>query len=94
VIHAERHPLASQVVVLNARAEDHTGRVIPGEEFEIEDWADRLWGKSWMEMTGDEAARHYAIRSAHGRMPIDNEVVYGHIEGECALVHASELGEL
>lgn len=94
VIHSEPHPRAREVVVLNARADDHAGCVVPGEKFEIEDWADRLWGQSWMEMNGNRCALLYAIRSAYGRMPIDNEVVYGKIGNTGHLVHQSELEEL
>lgn len=94
VIHSDPHPQMGETVILNARAVDHRGLVIAGQEFRVEDWADRLLSKSWMECAGNPAARQYAIRSAYGRMPIDNEVVYGHIGPLGHMVHQSELEEL
>lgn len=94
VTHSDPHPQAGEIVVLNARADDRAGHVMPGEKFAVEDWADRLWGKSWMNMTDNRTALLYAIRSAYGRMPIDNEVVYGKIGNSGHLVHQSELEEL
>jgi hypothetical protein len=93
MLHTEPHPLAGQTVTLSAKAQDARGRVIPGAEFRIEDWADRVFGKSWMDMNGHPASLVYAIRSA-GYTPIDDEVVYGKINHIGDVVHVTELGEV
>ncbi len=61
-------------------------------EYRVEDWWDRVAGKSWMDCDGNPACLAYAVRSA-GRFPLDNEVVYGKSHGMGYLVHVSELGE-
>lgn len=94
--HTESHPLARQTVVLNEKAADAArGVVVAGEEFVIEDWWDKLTGKSWMFSDGNPAALQYAMRSglADGAIPLDDEVVYGKIGNFGHLVHVSELGD-
>lgn len=86
--HDSRHPLAGQTITVTA---DLHGAG-PGEhEFTIEDWNDRLFGKSWMFMEGHPAALIYAMRSAVAGLPTDNEVVYGKVGARGHLVHISEL---
>jgi hypothetical protein len=86
--HPDPHPLAGQSVELNDTAKDPVqGAVMPGAEYRIEDWWDRLGGGSWMFADGNHAALHYAVRVASNGLPLDDEVGYlGHI------VHVSELG--
>lgn len=57
----------------------------------IEDWWDRVSGTSWMFSDGNPACIKYALRSAAADLPIDNEVLYGKIDGIGHLVHISEL---
>jgi hypothetical protein len=92
--HNEKHPLAGQTVSLNDNvASDFIqGLVVPGAEYRIEDWADRVFDGSIWDAHGNFAALHYAARSAGG-LPIDNDVVYGHIGHLGHAVHVSELGE-
>jgi hypothetical protein len=94
-LHKEGHPLAGRKVVLNSNvAKDVVqGLVKPGEVYRIEDWADRVYGRSWMDAEGNFAALHYAMRSAQG-LPLDDEVVYGHIGALGHIVHVSELGDV
>lgn len=94
-IHKESHSLAGQRVVLNSNvAKDITqGLVRPGEVFRVEDWADRVYGHSWMDARGNFAAIHYAVRFAQG-LPLDDEVVYGKIGNFGHIVHVSELGDV
>ena len=94
-IHPDPHPLACKDVVIKEGVSDPAqGAVVPGAVYEIEDWWDRLGPASWMDMDGNPACLHYAFRSAHNGLPLDNEVVYGHIKGHFGhLVHVSELGE-
>lgn len=95
-MHAFAHPLAGKTVRLNALAKDPVQeQVVDGAEFQIEDWWDskRVFGKSWMDANGNPAALHYAFRGGMADLPIDDEVVYGHIGALGHLVHVSELGE-
>ena len=58
-----------------------------GKEIQIEDWWDRVSGKSWMDCTGNIACLTYAVRDT----PINNEVVYGKIDGAGYLIHIDEI---
>jgi len=59
----------------------------------IEDWADRVFGKSWMFMDGNPAALVYAMRAGLAGLPTDDEVVYGKTRsGRSHLVHVREIG--
>lgn len=81
IIHPERHPLAGATVTIKSGQHKDS-------EYHIEDWWDRLSGGSWMDATGNMAALQYSIR-ARG-LPMDNEVVYGHIGSFGYLIHVSE----
>lgn len=81
-MHNEQHPLARKTATVDLGQGP--------EEYEIEDWWDRLTGASWMHANGNPAALKYAMRSA-GKLPLDDEVVYGKIGRYGHLVHASEL---
>lgn len=65
--------------------------VVPGAIFHIEDWWDRVSGGSWQVSIGNPAALQYSLRSVANDLPIDDEVVYGKIEGLGHLVHVSEI---
>ena len=94
-MHAEEHPLSGKTVKLGLVALDPRGIILPGVEFRVEDWVDRL-GASW-KLEENWATIHYAYRQASAitisetPLPDDDEVVYGKIGrfGHC--VHASEL---
>lgn len=62
-----------------------------GAEFRAEDWADRVFGRSWMMMNGNPCALKYAVRAGCENLPIDNEVVYGKVGAFAELVHVSEI---
>lgn len=68
MIHNEPHPKAGQTVTLD-----------DGTEYRVEDWFDRLLGKSWTQANGNAAAMNYAVESAMAGLPLDDEVVYGKI---------------
>lgn len=93
--HPEAHPLAGRTVVLNDTAKDGLGEVVPGTEFRVEDYWDRVSGGSWMFAEGNPACLKYAMRTglSGGNIPLDDEVVYGKIGPFGHLVHVSELGE-
>jgi hypothetical protein len=58
--------------------------------FRVEDWWVNVAGVSWMDAVGNPAALRYATRAA-GRTPIDDEVLYGKVDGLGYLVHVSEI---
>lgn len=63
-----------------------------GQSYWIEDWWDRVVGRSWMDCDGNPACLEYAVRSATtDRAPIDNRVVYGKIGGAGKLIHVDYL---
>lgn len=91
-IHHDPHPLAGQTVRLADTVTDpHRGLVIAGSTYHLEDWWDRIAGKSWMDCDGNPAAMMYGWRAGLASLPTDNEVVYGKIDGLGHLVHVSEL---
>lgn len=84
IIHNEPHALAFKVVTISSGE-------FAGREYQVEDWWDRVAGKSWMSFDGNPACLDYAIRSAQAGKPLDDKVVYGKIEGLGKLVHISDL---
>jgi hypothetical protein len=89
--HDEPSPLAMTTVTLGAVMPDARGMVIEGAQYHVEDWWDRVSGQSWMSSDGNPAAMQYAIRSGMGGGRIDDEVLYGKIDGFGHLVHISEI---
>lgn len=86
MIHTEPHPLAGKTVKLLISATDN---------FTIEDWQDRVYnGKSWQVLTRNPACIYYASRVSQTKLPIDDEVVYGKINGIGYIIHISELGDV
>lgn len=69
---------------------------IGGSEILIEDYWDRVYGKSWMQSDGNPAAMDYAIRTGFSdlKVPTDNEVLYGKIGGLGCLVHFIEIEKI
>lgn len=92
-MHEEPHPLAGKNVLLNDKVQGDPEVMWPGRVYTVEDWWDRVSGGSWMYAEGNPACLKYAMRSAMSGLPLDNEVVYGKIDGLGHLIHASELGE-
>jgi hypothetical protein len=95
-MHDTHHPLTGATVTLTITTvvpAHETAPVIQelqGKEFRIEDWQDRVFGKSWMVGNGNPACIKYAIRSAFCGLPLDDEVVYGKIGSIGHIVHVSE----
>ena len=83
-IHPEPHPLAGKTVTL-------VSGTFAGESYWIEDWWDRIAGKSWMDCVGNPACLEYAIRSSAEGDLISNEVVYGKAGPFGKLVHVRHL---
>lgn len=91
--HAEQHELAGQEIKVQFK-DGHFQ--IPGSadapvDFVVEDWQDRIMGRSWMVMDGNPAAIIYAMRAGTSGLPIDDEVVYGKVGGLGHMVHESEI---
>lgn len=61
------------------------------QDYRVEDWWERLTGKSWMNSDGNPAAMNYAIRCGLDRLPTDDEVLYGKIGAFGHLVHVNEI---
>ena len=93
-LHTESHPLAGKTVLLKLKLTDYRSGIIEGQGFRIEDWWDKLTGKSWGASAGNPAAMKYAIRAGVSGLPTDDKVVYGKIGGFDHLIHESELGEV
>jgi len=76
--------LAGKVVKIKANANG-----IGGAEYHVENYWKTLTGKSWMVSDGNPACLDYAMRSVG--LPIDDNVLYGKINGAGKLVHISEI---
>lgn len=93
-MHSSKHPYADRYIRLNNTARDpHRGIVTPGKQFRVIDWWDRLGGGSWQQVEGNFAVGFYRARVEALGLPLDDEVVYGHIGEFGHLVHVSELTE-
>lgn len=85
MIHPNPHILAGKTVTL-------VGGSFDGQPFRIEDWWDRVSGKSWMDCDGNPACMDYALRSGTTDFaPIDNDVVYGKLNRLGKLIHGKFL---
>ena len=89
-MHIQPSPLAGKTVKIKATVEHFQYPDFGGSDFQVEDWWDRLEGKSWMNCNSVPVCIIYAMRSA-GQTPIDDEVLYGHTGGLGHLVHISEV---
>lgn len=85
-IHQNQHEMAGEKVIIK-------GGEFDGAEYRIEDWWDRVAGKSWMFCDGNPACLDFAMRSAFDGTSTDDEVVYGKIGAYGKLIHISQLGE-
>lgn len=86
--HNSPSPLAGRTVVVRADLPNQDGTV---HTYHVEDFWDRVTGSSWMNAVGNFAAVGYAVRSAFGGFPVDDEVLYGKVNGLGYLVHVSEV---
>lgn len=79
-------PLAGKTVKIKSSC-----GIYGGKEYRVEDWWLNLTGKSWQITEGNPACLDYAMRSALYDLPIDNDVLYGKIDGFGKLIHISEI---
>lgn len=91
--HATKHPMAGKTVRIKPGITHPQVPGFGGAEFCLEDWWDRVAGKSWMICQGNPACLIYAVRTGMSAdpTPIDDEVVYGKVGRFGHLVHVSEL---
>lgn len=99
-IHPAPHPLAGQTIRVSFAKAPHAHLPDPAGEYDfvVEDYWDRLTGKSWMFSDGNPAALVYAMRTGMAPDPtaiplFDDEVLYGKIGNLGHLVHVCELLE-
>lgn len=92
MIHPEPHPLAAttaEALVRQPGVASHRVTVY------VEDWADRVYGYSWMWAEGVPVALDYAMRGGLAGLPTDDEVLYvksgGTRAGLTLLIHSSEI---
>ena len=92
-IHPSPHPLAGKTVKIKKHIIHPQVPMFGGSDFIIEDWHDRLMGKSWMFCEGNPACLVYAVRTGFSKNPVpnDNEVLYGKVGAFGHLVHICEL---
>lgn len=89
MIHDQPHPNAGCTVTLSLA--ETAPDIRTGDLFVVEDWADRVFGRSWGVMDGNPTAMKYAIRSGLSDLPTDDEVLYGKVAGFAHLIHVSEI---
>lgn len=89
----ERSPYAGASVKVRGESikDPMSGVLLSGKDFVIEDWWENVYGESWMFSNGNPAALSYAFRIGMQHGPIDNDVLYGKIDGIGYLLHISEL---
>ena len=83
-MHNVKSPLAGNVVTISRGN-------FAGSEYRIEDWWDRVGGKSWGICEGNPACLNYGVRAGLEDLPLDDEVLYGKIGAFGHLIHISEL---
>ena len=93
MIHNKPSELAGKIVKIKKDATHFQLDNFGGSDFRVEDWWDRVTGRSWMIANGNPAAIIYAMRSSHQirAIPTDDEVLYGKIGSLGHLVHISEI---
>jgi len=92
--HENKSAYAGQKVKIKEHVEHPQYEKFGGQDIIIEDWWDRVAGKSWMVCDGNPACLLFAMRTGFSSIPVpvDNEVLYGMTEdGLGHLVHISEL---
>lgn len=86
-MHNESHPLTGKTVKVDLNGD---GELV---DLEIEEWWDVLTGTSWMMSNGNPAALNYALRAGQQGLPLNDEVVYGKVDGLGEIVHVNQIKE-
>lgn len=90
-MHTSPSGYAGKTVKIKQSAKHPQFHNFGGSEFRVEDWQDRVMGRSWMSCDGNPACLVYAMRMMS--LPFDNEVLYGNVGIFGCLVHISEIEE-
>ena len=92
-MHQKASPLARRTVRIKSDVKHPQMADFGGSEFRVEDWWDRIAGKSWGVCDGNPACLVYAIRTGFSKTPVppDDEVLYGKVGPFGHLVHISEI---
>ena len=90
-MHEVPHPFSRKTVRIKKEVTHPQFPNFGGSELLLEDWWDRVAGKSWMYCDGNPACLVYAMRTSGKNVPIDDEVVYGKMYSYGHLVHVTEL---
>ena len=95
MIHENKSCFAGKTVIIKNGLKHPQLESFGGSEYRVEDWWDRVSGMSWMNANGNPACMIYGMRCGLSEIPIpiDNEVLYGKIDGLGHLVHISEIVE-
>lgn len=95
-MHSEKSPLAGKTVRIKAHVTHAQVTDFGGSAYRVEDWQDRVMGKSWMFCDGNPACLVYAMRTGMSkhRVPTDDEVLYGKVGSFGHLLHISEIEEV
>lgn len=87
--HSEPSPLAGTTI--RVRLMNYSSKEKEEVDYRVEDYWDRVGGKSWMDMKGNPACMNYGIRSGLEGLPFDDEVLYGKVGSFGHLIHVSEV---
>ena len=93
--HDKPSPLAGTTVRIKKHVTHPDHQIFGGEEYRVEDWWDRVAGVSWMQANGNPGCMAYAIRTGpcEHSVPLNDEVLYGKVDGLGHLLHVSEIDE-
>lgn len=92
MIHSEKSPFAGRTIRIKKDATHFQYPSWGGSEIKIEDWQDRVIGKSWKEGQNIACVVYAQRVLMNPAIPDDDEVLYGHRkDGLGSLIHISEL---
>lgn len=93
MLHAKPSELAGKIVRIKPHVTHPQFPGFGGSEYRVEDWWDRVSGRSWMHADGNPACLAYAMRTGlcDHPVPIDDEVLYGKVGPFGHLIHISEI---
>ena len=93
MLHTTSSALAGKTVKIKLNAKHFQQPDFGGSDFSVEDWWDKVSGKTWRNCNGNPACMVYGMRAGMSEIPIppDDEVLYGKVGSLGHLVHISEI---
>lgn len=93
MMHKQSSELAGKTVKISAGVIHPQFEKFGGEDYRIEDYWDKVSGKSWVlgAEEGNMACVIYAMRVGISKLPWDDNVFYGKVGPFGHLVHQSEI---